>query len=523
MASLTRRWVRAAQGKARIWDTRKTTPGLRALEKAAVRAGGGANHRGSLSDFVMVKDNHLAGLTIDQAVRRARLHWPGRTVEVECDTREQVEQAVEAGADLVLLDNMTPDEVAACVAIVDGRCLVEVSGGVTIETLARYIDLGVDLISTERDHQLRARARHRPRHRDRREASSRPMLLVIDVGNTQTVIGLYGDGDLLDHWRIATNAERTSDEHALLFAQFLEQHGFSFDDDITGIAVSSVVPRLTARAARDDRPLLPLRPGGDRAGHQERRADPLRQPAARSAPTASPTRSGALDLYGGPAVVVDFGTATTFDAISANGEYLGGAIVPGIEISMDALFARAAWLRRVELVEPRNVIGRSTVESIEAGVVYGTVALVDGMVRRFEDELGKSTVIATGGLGGLIAPLSDTIQHHEPWLTLHGLRLIHQKNTDGDVTRPVPLRARPHRRRRCTRVRRARDRGGDRGHRSRSPGASCCAATRASSPSSPCRTAPVASSCSARRRSRPGTTSSPRCRSATGSAPPARW
>jgi type III pantothenate kinase len=138
---------------------------------------------------------------------------------------------------------------------------------------------------------------------------------------------------------------------------------------------------------------------------------------------------GTLDLYGGPAVVVDFGTATTFDAISANGEYLGGAIVPGIEISMDALFARAAWLRRVELIEPRNVIGRSTVESIEAGAVYGTVALVDGMVRRFEDELGKSTVIATGGLGGLIAPLSDTIQHHEPWLTLHGLRLIHQKNT----------------------------------------------------------------------------------------------
>jgi nicotinate-nucleotide pyrophosphorylase (carboxylating) len=147
VASITRRWVRATQGKAQIWDTRKTTPGLRALEKAAVRAGGGANHRGSLSDFVMVKDNHLTGITIGQAVGRARLHWPGRTVEVECDTHDQVAQAVEAGADLVLLDNMSPEEVAACVTTVGGRCLVEVSGGVTIETLARYIDLGVDLIS----------------------------------------------------------------------------------------------------------------------------------------------------------------------------------------------------------------------------------------------------------------------------------------------------------------------------------------------------------------------------------------
>jgi nicotinate-nucleotide pyrophosphorylase (carboxylating) len=147
VASITRRWVRATQGKAQIWDTRKTTPGLRALEKAAVRAGGGANHRGSLSDFVMVKDNHLTGITIAQAVGRARLHWPGRTVEVECDTREQVREAVEAGADLVLLDNMSPQEVAACVSTVGGRCLIEVSGGVTIDTLSRYIDLGVDLIS----------------------------------------------------------------------------------------------------------------------------------------------------------------------------------------------------------------------------------------------------------------------------------------------------------------------------------------------------------------------------------------
>jgi type III pantothenate kinase len=133
-------------------------------------------------------------------------------------------------------------------------------------------------------------------------------------------------------------------------------------------------------------------------------------------------------LYGGPAIVVDFGTATVFDAISANGEYLGGAIIPGIEISLDALYGRAAGLRRVELVEPRSVIGRSTIESIQSGAVYGFTSMVEGMCRRIETELGPCTIIATGGLGGLMAPLSATIQHHEPWLTLHGLRLIYEKN-----------------------------------------------------------------------------------------------
>src|SRR5256885_1794949 len=255
------------------------------------------------------------------------------------------------------------------------------------------------------------------------------MLLVVDVGNTQTVIGLYGDGDLLDHWRIATNAERTSDEHALLFAEFLDQHGFSFDDDITGIAVSSVVPRLTAalremtdRYFRFD-PVV-IEPG-IKSGVPILYDTPREVGADRIANAV-----GTLDLYGGPAVVVDFGTATTFDAISADGEYLGGAIVPGIEISMDALFARAAWLRRVELVEPRSVIGRSTVESIQSGTLYGFSAMVEGMCQRIEDELGECTVVATGGLGALMAPLTDTIDHLEPWLTLHGLRLIHEKNRD---------------------------------------------------------------------------------------------
>ena len=148
VASLTRRYVEAAGGRAVIWDTRKTLPGLRALEKAAVRAGGGCNHRGSLSDFVLVKDNHLAGIGITEAVRRARLRWPGRTVEVECDRREQLSEALEAGASLVLLDNMTPQQVAECVSLVAGRVPVEVSGGVTLETVGAYAAAGADLIST---------------------------------------------------------------------------------------------------------------------------------------------------------------------------------------------------------------------------------------------------------------------------------------------------------------------------------------------------------------------------------------
>lgn len=147
IATETHRYVRAAKGRARIRDTRKTTPGLRALEKAAVRAGGGVNHRGSLSDGILVKDNHLGGLSIADAVRRAKLRWPGRGVEVECDTRAQVEEAVAAGADMVLLDNMTPAQVVECVRLVDGRALVEVSGGVTIDTVGAYADTGADLIS----------------------------------------------------------------------------------------------------------------------------------------------------------------------------------------------------------------------------------------------------------------------------------------------------------------------------------------------------------------------------------------
>jgi type III pantothenate kinase len=253
------------------------------------------------------------------------------------------------------------------------------------------------------------------------------MLLAVDVGNTQTVIGMYRDNDLLDHWRIASNAERTSDEHALLFAEFLGQHGFSFEQDVDGIAVASVVPRVTGalremavRYLKLD--ALVVEPGV-RTGMPILYDNPKEVGADRIANAV-----GAYDVYGGPVIVVDFGTATTLDAITSKGEYAGGAIIPGVEISLDALFGRADRLTRVELVEPRGVIGKSTVESVQSGVIYGTVCQIDGMCRRFEDELGKSTAVSTGGLGGLFARLSEVIEHHDPWLTLHGLRLIFERN-----------------------------------------------------------------------------------------------
>jgi len=257
------------------------------------------------------------------------------------------------------------------------------------------------------------------------------VLLAVDAGNTQTVIGLFeapgGSTDLVDHWRVATNAERTGDELALLVQEFLGFHGYSFDDDVTGIAISSGVPRVTA-ALREmaERyfgfaPVL-LEPG-IRTGMPILYDNPREVGADRIANAV-----GALDLHEPPVIVVDFGTATTFDAISDKGEYLGGAILPGIEISMDALFSRAARLPRVELREPRNVIGRTTVESIQSGAIYGYSSMVDGLVRRMEVELGACTVLATGGLAGVIGPLCGTIQHVEPWLTLHGLRIVFERN-----------------------------------------------------------------------------------------------
>ena len=247
------------------------------------------------------------------------------------------------------------------------------------------------------------------------------MILAVDVGNTQILIALYEGDEIRDHWRLATNAERTSDEYSVLIRQFIGEVA------VEGVAISSVVPRATAALRNMSTKYFKLDPvvvePGTKTGMPILIDNPREVGADRIV-----NGIGAFDIYGGPAVVVDFGTATTLDAVSAKGEYLGGAILPGIEISMDALFSRADRLSRVELIEPRSVIGKSTVEALQSGAIYGFAGQVDGICRRMQDELGESTVVATGGLSGLISRYSTTIQHVDPWLTLHGLRLVYERN-----------------------------------------------------------------------------------------------
>ncbi|MEE2768402.1 MAG: type III pantothenate kinase [Actinomycetota bacterium] len=262
------------------------------------------------------------------------------------------------------------------------------------------------------------------------------MLLTVDVGNTQTVIGLYEDdapmasaeSGLVEHWRIATDVERTSDEHAVVIRDLLR----SADRDlcVEGVAVCSGVPRVLASLRQMvDRYMgleaVVIEPGVP-TGIAILYDDPREVGADRIANAVA-----VFDLYGGPAVVVDFGTGNNFDVISAAGEFVGGAIAPGIEVSLDALFGRAAALSSVELTEPRSVIGRTTVESLQSGAIYGFAAQVDGMVERFRAELGECVVVATGGLAHLIVPVSATIEHVEPFLTLHGLRLVFYRNRGG--------------------------------------------------------------------------------------------
>lgn len=254
------------------------------------------------------------------------------------------------------------------------------------------------------------------------------MLLAIDVGNTQTLIGLYEKDkpELTDHWRLATHDERTRDEYALMVQEFLGFGGFDLDD-VSGVAISSVVPKVTFALRAMCTKYIGTEPvviePGVRTGMPIRYDDPKEVGADRIA-----NAIGAFDLFGGPTIVVDFGTATTFDVVSAKGEYLGGAIVPGVEVSLDALFGRAAGLRRVELAKPRSIIGRSTAEAIQAGALFGTAAQVDGICGHIIDEIGPCTVVATGGLASIIRPYSKTIAHMEPWLTLHGLRMVYLRN-----------------------------------------------------------------------------------------------
>ncbi len=258
------------------------------------------------------------------------------------------------------------------------------------------------------------------------------MLLAIDVGNTQTVLGVYRGEELVWHWRMATRGERTADELALLFGGFLEQQGLSFSQEITGVVLASVVPDQTLAIREMVDRYFGFRPvvvePGVKTGISIQTDNPKEVGADRIV-----NGLGAFAKYGGPCIVVDFGTATTYDCISEQGEYLGGAIAPGIQVSAGALFGATARLPRVEITVPRSPIGKNTVDSIRAGLLFGTAAEVDGMVERMQKELGGHvTVVATGGFAEFIVPLSQTIEHHEPWLTLEGLRLIFEKNTARD-------------------------------------------------------------------------------------------
>jgi type III pantothenate kinase len=255
------------------------------------------------------------------------------------------------------------------------------------------------------------------------------VLLAVDVGNTETVLGVFRDDELAWHWRLATVPERTADELALLFGGFLERQGLSFDRQVTGVVISSVVPTATQSLREMVRGYFHFAPvvvePGVRTGVPVLTDNPKEVGADRIV-----NGLAAFTKYGGPAIVVDFGTATTFDAISERGEYLGGAIAPGIQISARALYERAARLPRIELASPRSVVGKNTVESLQSGIVFGYSAMVDGMVERMAKELGTPSVIATGGLATIVIDECQTIDHHDPWLTLEGLRLVFEKNAE---------------------------------------------------------------------------------------------
>lgn len=243
------------------------------------------------------------------------------------------------------------------------------------------------------------------------------------------MLGVFRDDELAWQWRLATVPERTADELALLFGGFLEHQGLSFDRHVTGVVISSVVPTAT-QSLREmvggyfHFPPVVVEPGV-KTGVPVLTDNPKEVGADRIVNALA-----AFTKYGGPAIVVDFGTATTFDAISEAGEYLGGAIAPGIQISARALYERAARLPRIELSAPRSVVGKNTVESLQSGIVFGYSAMVDGMVERLAKELGTPSVIATGGLASIVIEECQTIDHHEPWLTLEGLRLVFEKNAE---------------------------------------------------------------------------------------------
>lgn len=255
------------------------------------------------------------------------------------------------------------------------------------------------------------------------------MLLVVDAGNTQTHVGTFDGPDLVQHWRFATVRDSTADELGAALRNLLALRGLAFDD-IDASIVSSTVPQLrpewTAMASRYLGHEMPVVGPGLRTGM------PLRYENPREiGPDRLVNAIAGYEKVEGACVVVDFGTAVTFDVVSAGGEYLGGIIFPGVEISLEALTDRAAALPRIDLDEPRGLVGKTTIDAIRSGVVYGYAAMVDGMVARLREQLGEETeVIATGGLAASIVPFCDSIDHVDDLLTLTGLRLVWERNRE---------------------------------------------------------------------------------------------
>jgi type III pantothenate kinase len=254
------------------------------------------------------------------------------------------------------------------------------------------------------------------------------VLLAINVGNTNTVLGVFRADELAHQWRTSTQAERTADELAVLFAGLLEREDLSFTNQITGVVISSVVPTSTG-ALRDmvqryfGFPPVVVEPG-TKTGLSIATDNPREVGADRVVNALA-----AFSRYGGPCIVVDFGTATTYDVVSEKGEFLGGAIGPGVGTKNASLTRETARLPLVELHAPRTAIGKNTIEAIQSGLVYGTAAEADGIVERMRKELGgDATVIATGGLAPVIAPHCNFIDEQDPWLTLEGLRLVFDRN-----------------------------------------------------------------------------------------------
>jgi len=253
------------------------------------------------------------------------------------------------------------------------------------------------------------------------------MLLVIDVGNTNLTIGMYNGAELEHHWRLATDHARMPDEYGLQLLGLLD-HTHHQLTDLTGVCLSSVVPPLTGRLTQACREYLKQEPlvvdTGVKTGIRIRYEDPRTVGSDRIADAVA-----TMHLYGGPACIIDFGTATTFNALTKEGEYLGGAITAGINLAAEALFSHAAKLQRIDLQRPPSVIGRNTTHAMQSGLLFGYVSMVEGMVERFRAELGPDMkVIATGGLAEIIAKETAAVQVTAPWLTLDGLRILWDLN-----------------------------------------------------------------------------------------------